>query len=96
MRNLRLSFGLIAGLGMIAGPGGAKDPAPSLPPPATGRPAVAPTQGPVADNSRCLVCHANYEDEPLSVAHAKANLGCVRCHGVSSPHSTDEDGLTAP
>ena len=60
-------------------------------------PAVAPAPtGPVADNSRCFVCHANYEEEPLSVAHAKANIGCVRCHGVSSRHSADEDGLTAP
>ena len=53
-------------------------------------------QAPAADNSRCFVCHANYEEEQLSVVHAKANIGCVRCHGVSSPHSTDEDGLTAP
>ena len=30
------------------------------------------------------------------MAHAKAGFGCIRCHGVSSPHSTDEDGLTAP
>ncbi len=51
---------------------------------------------PVADNGRCFVCHANYEDELLSVTHAKANIGCVRCHGNSSRHSTDEDGLTAP
>jgi hypothetical protein len=56
-------------------------------------PAPAP---PIADNSRCFVCHANYEEEQLSVSHAKANVGCVRCHGNSSPHSTDEDGLTAP
>ncbi len=59
-------------------------------------PAPPPPAGPVADNSRCFVCHANYEEEQLSVVHAKANVGCVRCHGNSSPHSTDEDGLTAP
>lgn len=52
--------------------------------------------GASADNTRCFVCHANYEDEPLSVTHATNNIGCIRCHGVSSPHSTDEDGLTAP
>ena len=62
---------------------------------------IAPTQspgspGPVANNTRCFVCHANYEDELLSVTHATNNIGCVRCHGESSPHSTDEDGLTAP
>jgi len=66
-----------------------------LPPPVgQGQPALP--AGPVADNSRCFVCHANYEDEALSVTHAKANVGCIRCHGQSSPHSTDEDGLTAP
>ncbi|MEI6779809.1 MAG: cytochrome c3 family protein [Verrucomicrobiota bacterium] len=62
-------------------------PIPGAPPPAA---------APIADNSRCFVCHANYEDEQLSVSHAKANVGCIRCHGNSSPHSTDEDGLTAP
>ncbi len=59
--------------------------------------ATAP-KGPVADNSRCFVCHANYDfnEEKLALAHAQANIGCVRCHGDSSRHSTDEDGLTAP
>jgi hypothetical protein len=54
--------------------------------------------GPVADNSRCFVCHGNYDfdEEKLMFTHAKANIGCVRCHGESSPHSTDEDGLTPP
>lgn len=54
--------------------------------------------GPVADNSRCFVCHANYDfsEEKLVFQHAKANIGCVRCHGHSSPHSTDENGLTPP
>lgn len=62
--------------------------------------AITPVEpgGPVADNRRCFVCHANYDffDEPVAFVHAKANIGCVRCHGESSRHSTDEDGLTAP
>lgn len=55
-------------------------------------------KGPVADNSRCFVCHGNYDlnDEKIALVHAQANIGCVRCHGESSPHSTDEDGLTPP
>jgi hypothetical protein len=57
---------------------------------------LAPYPGPPADNSRCLVCHANYEEEKLTAAHLKGNVGCVRCHGESEPHSTDEDNLTAP
>jgi len=32
--------------------------------------------GPVADNSRCHVCHINYADEALAVTHARANIRC--------------------
>lgn len=55
-------------------------------------------KGPVADNRRCFVCHGNYDfnDEPLALVHAQANIGCVRCHGDSPRHSADEDGLTPP
>jgi len=45
---------------------------------------------PVADNSRCFVCHANYLDEKIAVTHAKANIGCARCHGESDAHIADE------
>ncbi|GAG08636.1 unnamed protein product, partial [marine sediment metagenome] len=37
---------------------------------------TAPPTGPVADNSRCYVCHINYEDEQLAVVHARANISC--------------------
>lgn len=46
--------------------------------------------GPAADNSRCFVCHANYLDEKIAVTHAKANIGCARCHGESDAHIADE------
>jgi hypothetical protein len=66
-------------------------------PPNSGLLVVQPAPGP-ADNSRCFVCHANFdsEEEKLTLVHAQAGIGCVRCHGESSAHSTDEDGLTAP
>lgn len=48
------------------------------------------TNGPVADNSRCFVCHANYLDEKIAVTHAKVNIGCARCHGESDAHIADE------
>ena len=51
---------------------------------------------PVADNSRCHVCHMNYEDEELAVVHARANIGCEKCHGSSDAHCSDEDHLTPP
>ncbi len=52
--------------------------------------------GPPADNSRCFVCHATYEEEKFAVAHAKGGYGCVKCHGESDAHCSDEDNLTAP
>ncbi len=52
--------------------------------------------GPVADNSRCHVCHINYEDEVLAVTHAQANISCEQCHGASDAHCSDEDNITPP
>jgi len=52
--------------------------------------ASASSGKPVADNSRCFVCHANYLDEKIAVTHARANIGCARCHGESDAHIADE------
>ena len=52
--------------------------------------------GPVADNSRCHVCHINYEDEALAVTHARADISCEQCHGASDAHCGDEDNITPP
>ncbi|MCX8038029.1 MAG: hypothetical protein N3D11_13445 [Candidatus Sumerlaeia bacterium] len=49
-----------------------------------------PTTGPVADNSRCHVCHLNFAQEPLAVWHARANVSCEKCHGPSDAHIADE------
>jgi len=49
-----------------------------------------PPTGPVADNSRCFVCHLNYAMESLAVDHAKADIGCAKCHGPSDAHIADE------
>ena len=49
-----------------------------------------------ADNSYCLVCHTNYEQEKLTKAHQPVGVGCEQCHGMSVKHSGDEDGLTPP
>jgi len=50
---------------------------------------VAPS-GPMADNSRCHVCHLNYVREELAVFHARADIGCADCHGDSDAHIADE------
>jgi hypothetical protein len=43
-----------------------------------------------ADNSRCQVCHLNLAKESLVVTHAKAQIGCAKCHGASDAHIADE------
>lgn len=53
-------------------------------------PAAEPGSGPMADNSRCFVCHVNYMQEELAVRHARANVGCANCHGASDAHIADE------
>lgn len=53
-------------------------------------PDVDPSAGPIADNSRCHVCHINYTQEDIAVVHALANIGCADCHGDSDAHIADE------
>lgn len=47
-------------------------------------------EGPIADNSRCHVCHINYTQEDIAVMHARANIGCNNCHGDCDAHIADE------
>lgn len=49
-----------------------------------------------ADNSPCLCCHTNYEEEPLAVTHANEDISCMDCHGKSFAHRNDEDNVTPP
>ncbi len=48
-----------------------------------------PAEG-MADNSRCHVCHVNFAKEELAVTHARAKIGCAKCHGPSDAHIDDE------
>ena len=45
---------------------------------------------PIADNSRCHVCHINYVQEDIALVHSRANIGCADCHGSSDAHIADE------
>jgi hypothetical protein len=53
-------------------------------------PAGGASDGPIADNSRCFVCHVNYVQEKLATTHAKVNMSCAACHGPSDAHIADE------
>ena len=57
--------------------------------------AIATTQA-ATENTACFVCHANYMTEFLANRHAKADIGCVNCHGQSSAHRNDENNITPP
>jgi hypothetical protein len=56
----------------------------------------AEASGPVADNSRCYVCHTNFDGEGLTAMHAKYDIGCEGCHWASDKHCSDEDNITPP
>ena len=43
-----------------------------------------------ADNSRCQVCHLNFAQEKWVIIHARAGIGCAKCHGVCDAHIADE------
>ena len=45
----------------------------------------------MADNSRCHVCHLNFEVEDIAVGHAKENIACTKCHGDCDEHIADEE-----
>jgi len=49
-----------------------------------------------ADNSECLICHADFKTELLSARHAKAGIGCFDCHGPSTDHGDDEWNIVLP
>ena len=55
------------------------------------RPKVKP-----ADNSRCFVCHINYDEEKFAVTHARHGVGCEKCHGQSDDHCGSESHELAP
>ena len=48
------------------------------------------------DNSRCFVCHKQYDVEPFAVSHARFGVSCEDCHGMSDAHANDEEHLTPP
>jgi len=48
------------------------------------------------DNASCMVCHLDFETESISVAHLKAGLTCMACHGDSDDHRSDEFNIIRP
>jgi len=48
------------------------------------------------DNAFCLVCHVNFAEDEFTVVHVRVGVGCVKCHGKTNDHASDEEHLTAP
>jgi hypothetical protein len=103
---------LVVGIGMVAcNPENQKDPGNANEPESTKKtqtdeeplllldkpnPEDLEATGPMADNSRCHVCHINYAEEKFAVEHARNDIGCETCHGESDAHCGDEDNITPP
>ena len=60
------------------------------------RPASPASSKKSADNSSCLVCHANFRKEGLAATHASNAVGCTSCHGPSIAHRNDEANIIPP
>ena len=50
----------------------------------------------VPPNDMCYVCHIPFAREPLAVAHEKAKIWCIQCHGLSAEHMQDENVGATP
>lgn len=48
------------------------------------------------DNSSCMVCHIDFENERITAKHLKAGLTCAGCHGDSEVHRADEMNIIRP
>ena len=50
-----------------------------------------------ANNDQCYVCHLPLMEEKMATLHAKEQVWCVKCHGLSADHMSDEKiGATRP
>ena len=48
------------------------------------------------DNSMCIVCHMDFDDEEITNAHIWEGITCAYCHGTSVAHMHDETMMTSP
>jgi hypothetical protein len=48
------------------------------------------------NNGLCLVCHLDFDDDPIANDHLRRGITCARCHGKSTAHMHDETLMTSP
>jgi hypothetical protein len=49
-----------------------------------------------ANNGLCLVCHLDFDDDPIAADHLRQRITCAHCHGKSTAHMHDETLMTSP
>jgi len=48
------------------------------------------------DNSMCIICHMDFDDEAITADHIWEGITCAHCHGTSVAHMHDETMMTSP
>lgn len=58
--------------------------------------AVLYDSGVEEDNASCMICHIDFEKEPIASQHLEAGITCMACHGDSEVHRADEYNIMTP
>lgn len=48
------------------------------------------------NNGLCMVCHLDFEEDPIATDHLQRGITCAHCHGKSVAHMHDETMMTSP
>ncbi|MHC4691595.1 MAG: cytochrome c3 family protein [Planctomycetota bacterium] len=48
------------------------------------------------NNGLCLVCHLDFDEDPITADHLQRGITCAHCHGKSVAHMHDETMMTSP
>lgn len=48
------------------------------------------------NNGLCLVCHLDFDGEPITTDHLRKGITCAHCHDKSIAHMHDETMMTSP
>jgi len=48
------------------------------------------------NNGLCMVCHLDFDEDPIATVHLHRGITCAHCHGKSVAHMHDETMMTSP
>jgi len=52
--------------------------------------------GYLEDNSSCMVCHIDFQEELIALTHEEQGITCAACHGDSLTHMVYKYNITLP